>query len=284
MVTGSRPLPRNVAWAGLLVVGLMAFGAFGVLAVEGAAAPPKQPTPFLTPTPGPDGRIIYIAQEGDSLWRIAAIAGLSLEELMAMNGIQPGDFLTPGTRLELGRAGPALATGEAGGVVATPTEAEPTPTPSVSTGEICVLLFEDVNGNGRLEDGEPALAGGQISIADASGALAGELSTQSLDLEVEPFGHCFEDLASGAYNVSAAVPPGYNPTTGLNLPVNLEPGDVKYLQFGAQASSSVAGAGGSEIGVRSTLLGAVGILMLVAAGGLGYYAARMSRRGPASLR
>ena len=31
-------------------------------------------------------------KRGDTLWRVAAIAGLTLEELMAMNGIQPGDF------------------------------------------------------------------------------------------------------------------------------------------------------------------------------------------------
>ncbi len=284
MGVGSRPLRQPIVLASVCALGLALMGVVWVLGVEGASHSPKQPTPFPTPTPGPDGRIIYIAQEGDSLWRIAAIAGLSLEELMAMNGIQPGDFLTPGTRLELGRAGPAVVTGEAGGIVATPTEAEPTPTPSVLTGEICVLLFEDTNGNGRLEDGEQALAGGQISVADASGALAGEVSTESLDLELNPGGHCFEELASGAYNVSAAVPPGYNPTTGLNLPVSLEAGDVKYLQFGAQASSSAGGGGAGEAGARSTLLGAIGVLMLVAAGGLGYYAARISRKRPASLR
>ncbi len=34
------------------------------------AAPPLQATDFATPTPGPDGKIIYIVQPGDSLWRI----------------------------------------------------------------------------------------------------------------------------------------------------------------------------------------------------------------------
>ena len=64
--------------------------------------PDAQPTPFLTPTPGPDGKIVYIVQEGDTLWRIAAIADISIEELMTRNGIQTGDYISPGMELDLG--------------------------------------------------------------------------------------------------------------------------------------------------------------------------------------
>ncbi len=32
-----------------------------------------QGTGFVTPTPGPDGKIIYIVQQDDALWTIAAL-------------------------------------------------------------------------------------------------------------------------------------------------------------------------------------------------------------------
>lgn len=249
-----------------------------------AERPLAQPTAFPTPTPRPDGRIVYVVQQDDTLWRIAAIAGLSLEELMALNGIQPGDFLTPGTELFLGSASPQQAGGEAGEAQAEPTEIALTPTPIVGSGDICVLLFEDTNGNGRLDADEPALPGGQISVVALDGELAGEYTTEAMDLELSPSGYCFEELSNGDYNVSAAVPPNYNPTTGLNVPVSLSPGEIQYLQFGAQPSSVMGGANGGSGGGRSTILGVVGLALLAAAGGLAYYASRLSRRRPASFR
>lgn len=246
--------------------------------------PLAQPTPFLTPTPRADGRIVYVVQEEDTLWRIAAIAGLSLEELMALNGIQPGDFLTPGTELFLGSASPTSGEGESGGVQSGPTEIPMTPTPVVGTGDICVLLFEDLNGNGTLDEGEPALPGGQVSVVALTGDLVGDYTTEALDLEINPDGYCFEELSNGDYNVSAAVPPNYNPTTGLNVPVSLNPGEIQYLQFGAQPGSAMGGANGEPGGGRSALLGVIGLALLAAAGGLAYYASRMSRRKPSSFR
>jgi len=250
---------------------------------EVSPKPVLQPTPFLTPTPRQDGKIIYIVQVGDSLWRIAAIASITLEELMAMNGIQPGDWITEGMELELGVGGPALATAAPGDVQATPTQELLTPTPVVGTAEICILLFMDENGNGRIEDGELPLAGGQISVVDVNGIVAGEVTTEDL-FDDDQVGHCFPELTNGDYNVSAAVPPEYNPTTGLNVPVTLNPGDIKYLQFGAQPSSSIGGSLNSDDGGRSTVMGFIGVLLLLSAGGLGYYASRMSRRTPRSLR
>jgi len=253
------------------------------LAFAGAEpAPYAQPTAFPTPTPGPDGRILYTVQVDDSLWRIAALAGISLEQLMALNRIQPGDFIIPGMQLELGVGGPVQPTGAPASFLTTATVPAATATPTVGTGAICVLLFEDVDGDGRLDSGEPALAGGQISIVNFGGSLAAEYATKTLDLELNPSGFCFEDLTNADYNVSAAVPAGYNPTTGLNVGVSLNPGDIKYLQFGAQPSAGLSNGTGS--GGRSALLGLVGALLLFAAAGLGYYATRLTKKNPRSLR
>ena len=255
-----------------------------VVRAENSPKPALQPTPFLTPTPRQDGKIIYIVQLGDSLWRIAAIAGITLEELMAMNGIQPGDYISPGMELELGTGGPAVATAAPFDAQATPAQDLLTPTPEGGTAEICIMLFMDENGNGRLEEGELPLAGGQISVVDVNGVVAGEVTTEDLSEEEDPVGHCFPELPNNDYNVSAAVPPEYNPTTGLNVPVSLEAGDIKYLQFGAQPSSSIGGTLDPDGGSRSTVLGLLGVLLLFSAGALGYYASRISRRTPRSLR
>jgi len=240
-----------------------------------------QPTPFLTPTPRGDGKIIYIVQDGDTPWRIAAIAGITIEELMTRNGLQSEDYISPGMELELGLAGPAVSTSEPLGEVA-PTEEIATATPIVGLGEICVAMFIDENGDGSRNELEGMLEDGRVSVADVNGIVAGEYTTD-LNPENED-GYCFENLDSGDYNVSAAVPPDHNPTTVMSLPVRLNPGEIKYVQFGAQPSSAFQDLLGDGGGSRSTVLGFLGVLLLIAGGGLGYYAARMRRGTPRSLR
>lgn len=229
------------------------------------AAPLLQPTDFPTPTPNAEGAIIYTVQEQDSWWRIAAIAGISLEQLLALNGAQADDILAPGTQLVLGSVQPTPAP--------VPTS-EPTvqPTPVFGSGEICVMLFLDANGNARLDEGELPLVNGQVSVADRDGRVAGEHTTDD-----NPEGHCFADLSDGDYNVSAAVPPDHNPTTSMNVPIRLNPGDIKFVQFGGQPSGAVAN-GDSSSGPGPSLLGVMGLLMLGAAGTLGYFAVRSGRR------
>ncbi len=250
----------------------------GPASADPSGAPAPQPTPFLTPTPGPDGKIVYQVQKDDTLWRIAAIAGISVEELMALNGIAPNDYITEGMLLVLGTGGPVQPTADVG-PLPSPTADLATPTPAFGTGEVCVLLFQDLNGDARLQDDEPPLAGGEVSVVDVGGAVAGEWTTTE-----DEDGYCFDGLENGDYNVSAAVPTGYNPTTSLNIPLRLEAGDIKYVEFGAQPSAALGGTPGAGGGGRSTILGLVGVLLLLAAGALGYYASRLNRRNPMSLR
>lgn len=256
-------LPFIVLLGGLSVAG-------AVLA-DSDAAPAAQPTPFPTPTPGPDGRIMYVVQPRDTFFDIAAIAGITLEELYALNGIQPSDFAVPGMELLLGYAGPAQATA-APGSIDTPTPVGPTPTPIFNTGEICVLLFLDVNGNARLEEDETALLDGQINVVNSSGTLAAESTTTE-----DPEGQCFQGLEAGEYNVSAAVPAGYNPTTSMNLPLRLQAGDIKFIQFGAQPSAATTSSLSDAERDKSIWYGIFGVLLLAAAAGIGYYASKYGR-------
>lgn len=275
-------LLRSGALAALLV---LAVAVSASIATAGPAARPKQqaPTPFPTPTPNERGEIIYTVQEGDTPWRIAALAEITIEELYALNGLQSTDFITPGMRLLLGTGGPPQQVSTAQ-LQATDTPAAITATPEAGSGEICALLFLDSNGDAQLQEDEPALAGGQVSVAGSSGEVVGEQTTVEELTEELPIGVCFTDLDEGAYNVSAAVPSGYNPTTAMNAPVNLRPGDIKYVEFGAQPSSALGGGLTDSSAGRSPLLGALGLLLLGAAGALAYYAARLNRKAPRSLR
>ena len=263
----------------LPVMALTALTPLGAGTAQAGAA--LQATPFQTPTPGPDGRIIYVVEEGDSPWSIAANSGIPLEQLYALNGMVPGDFINPGDRLVLGIGGPVIPTSPPG-AAAPPTAIPATPTPIFGTGVICVLLFADTNGNARLDVGETPLAGGQVSIITLTGALAEEYTTEELyNEDAEPDSFCFPDMETGDYNVSVGVPPESNPTTSMNFPVHLDPGDTKYVEFGAQPSG---GEGQSGDSTTSTLLGIIGVVMLLAGGGLGYFAARSRRSDRMSLR
>lgn len=248
----------------------------------GVSARPEHqaPTPFPTPTPNAQGEILYTVQPGDTAWRVAAVAGISLEELYALNGLQDTDFLVEGQQLILGRVQPsqptAAATDEA--------EVAPSATPAEGSGEICALLFEDSNGNARLEETEQPLNGGQVSIADDSGQVVGESATAEQIVDEEIIGVCFTGLDGGDYNVSGAVPEGYNPTTSMNAPLTLRPGEVKYVEFGAQASAALLDNPPQAGGGSSSLLGLLGVVLLLAAGGLGYYASRYGRTSSRRLR
>ncbi len=256
----------------IVLAALVALAATGSWASEASAERALQPpTPFPTPTPNEQGQIIYIVQPDDTLWRIAAIAGLTLEELMALNGIQSGDILSTGAQLLLGSVAPTAVPE----TQITPTAATPTPTPLVGTGEICVMLFLDLNGNARVDAGEGPLAQGQVSLVDRTGALIGEHTTDET-----PEGYCFTDVQDGDYNVSAAVPPDYNATTSMNVPVRLQPGEIHYVEFGAQASAALQAADRAEGAGRSPLLAVIGLVLLGAAGFLGYQASRFSQQKP----
>ena len=50
-----------------------------------AQASPSAQGQFPSPTPGADGRIIYIVQPGDSCFRIQALYGITVEQLRGLN-------------------------------------------------------------------------------------------------------------------------------------------------------------------------------------------------------
>ncbi len=251
-----------------------------VLAAGGPiwAAPAAQMTPFPTPTPGPDGRIVYIVQNGDSLWRIAAVSGLPLDEIRVLNNLGTDEVITPGQELLLGLGGPASIPPTAG-PRPSPTSELPTPTPGTGTGRICVLLFEDVNGDAIRQEEEPSLPGGAISINDRLGNVSITSDTPSGGLsdllfpDPEDLGFtCFDELEQGEYSISGAAPDGYNATTAMNATLRLNPGEEIYKDFGAQVNTTTLVQAPAPIGTgKSPTMGILGTALLVIGVGVGIY-------------
>ncbi len=237
-----------------------------------AAAPAAQFTPFPTPTPGPDGKIVYIAQDNDSAWRIAAIFNIPLEKLRTLNK-WTGDVIVirPGQEIILGYAGPAEAT-SAPGPTMEPTPSAPTPSSAPGWGDLCIILYNDRNGDSQRQEDESSILGGAISIANRAGTLSKTADTTGgLDYT------CFEELPEGEYNISVAVPEGYNPITVMNKTIYLRAGDIPYVTFGAQVNTQkLAVEPPPQGGGKSPMLGIVGGLLLLAGIGLGLFAGRLA--------
>jgi len=220
------------------------------MAVPTTAAPAPQYTLIATPTPGPDGRIIYIVQAGDTLWRISGITGVSLDELRRLNDLATDEIIKPGDQLLLGLGGPsALPPTE--GPPPTPTSDIPTPTPLIGTGVLCISVFLDTNGDGLRQDDELDLEGSAISISNRSGTVSlsqgeggGLVPRCYEDIEIGVYDiegsreeclsivQCAMEIDEGEYNISVAIPEGYNATTTLNHITELEAGFQRFLDFG----------------------------------------------------
>lgn len=245
---------------------LLAFGVLLLMAMPAAASPQAQAY-YQTPTPGPDGRIIYIVKPGDSCLSVSLLTGIDLTQLRLLNNLDEACFLSEGQELLLGIIEEEKPTA---GPSPTPTQALPTPTPFNGNGEICVYLFNDVNGNAMAEESETGIIGGAISLTDREGKISRTKNTES----IEPV--CFADLPEGEYNISVAPPEGYNPTTTMNYPLVLNAGDYSIIDFGAQVSS-LGEAPVDEAQGRSPILGILGGILLLAGAGLGIYFRQISK-------
>ena len=227
-----------------------------------------------TPTPDADGRYLYIVQENDSCLSIALrFLNGDTNTLRELNNLDEECSLQIGQEILLGiYEAPTVTPGPS----PTPTPVTPTPTPYAGNGEICIFLFNDVNGDGMAEDAEPPIEGGAISITNNKGTVS--LTGTTLGI-FDPL--CFQEIPEGEYRVSVAPPEGYNPTTIKDYSLKLMAGDQAILDFGAQISSlalmpedtstdnsSATSTTGSQ---RSPMLGILGGLLILGGIGLGVY-------------
>jgi murein DD-endopeptidase MepM/ murein hydrolase activator NlpD len=265
---------RVIFFSVLFVFALFLIG-MTLPAGNAGAAPNAQ---FVTATPGPDGRILYTVVEGDNCSIVAFNHGITVPQLRALNTrLDENCTLTLGQQLVVGLAQPE---GPTAGPAPTLPPATATATPVSGTTEVCVLLFDDMNGDALRQETEFGIEGGAVSLTNLNGSYSQTQNTTSAidpDL-VEPIRSCFTDVPQGEYNVSVAVPDTYNPTMLLSYTLTVRAGDRASIDFGAQSKTlTVSDTTDPQQGERSSVLGIFGLLLLLSGAGLGYYAYRSSQ-------
>jgi murein DD-endopeptidase MepM/ murein hydrolase activator NlpD len=240
--------------------------------LSGADAAPDQQ--FLTATPLPDGRILYTVVGGDSCLQVAYLHGITVTQLRQYNTrLDENCTLVVGQQLVVGVVSSKLPTAP----VATLPSPTITATPVSGTTEVCVLLFDDANGDAMRQANELGIEGGAVSLTNLNGSYSQtQNTTAAIDPDTqEPVRACFVDVPSGEYNVSMAVPDSYNPTMLLSYTLTVKAGDRASIDFGAQSKTLTAAAPpAAQTSNRSSLLGIFGFLLLLGGAGLGYYAYR----------
>ena len=256
----------------ILMIVLLLFSGMALPAGTASAAPQAQ---FVTATPGPDGRILYIVVAGDSCLQVALLHGITVPQLRQLNTRLDEDCtLLPGQQLVVGLAQPEAPTA---GPAPTLLPATVTATPVSGTTEVCVLLFEDGNGDALRQETEFGVDGGAVSLTNLNGSYSETQNTSSASDPdtLEPVRTCFGDVPHGDYNISVAVPDEYNPTMLLSYRLTVKAGDRASIDFGAQSKSvTVSEPIETQEGGRSSILGIFGLLLLLGGVGLGYYAYR----------
>ncbi|HEY3313283.1 MAG TPA: LysM peptidoglycan-binding domain-containing protein [Anaerolineales bacterium] len=222
---------------------------------------------FVTPTPGPDGRIIFVVQEGQNCTMIANITGVPLSQLRALNRLDENCTLRIGQQLLIGMGGPADSTATPTGAAPTATPAQAIPTTSLGGATVCVLLYDDLNGDALHQDTEVTIPDGAVSVTGTSGQYSKTANTTS---GTDPL--CFENVVQGTYNISVAAPEGYNPTTQLNYTLDIKTGEQIFVDFGAQQGGQAKPQDPTSEPGSNNLLGIAGGILLLAAIGLGLYA------------
>jgi murein DD-endopeptidase MepM/ murein hydrolase activator NlpD len=261
---------RLVLFPCLFVVLLLFLGM--ALPLSGARAAPD--LQFVTSTPGPDGRIIYTVVAGDSCLQVAFLHNITVTQLRQFNTrLDENCTLTVGQPLVVGLVSQAPTAGP----IATLPSPTITATPVSGTTEVCVLLFNDANGDALRQETELGIEGGAVSLTNLNGSYSQQQNTSSaVDPDtLESVRACFVDVPSGEYNVSMAVPDTYNATMLLSYTLTVKAGDRASIDFGAQSKTLTASApADAPTNNRSSLLGIFGFLLLLGGAGLGYYAYR----------
>ncbi len=260
----------------LFWIGVFLFLAVSVWFAAAVRAAPAGQQGSASPTPGPDGRILYTVQENDNCGSISLRFGVSVDYIRTTNHLDINCTLQVGQKIMIGMGGPAVVS-PTPGPSPTPTSIPPTATPKAGgLAQVCVLVYDDENGDGLRQATEPPVAGAAVSLTSLSGTYSQTLNT-SIPSDPNAYqGSCFNDVPAGKYTVSAAVPEGYNATTELTFTLEtVNAGDISYVDFGAQVKTAPTN---PSTGGRSPLLGIVGAIFVLLAVGLGVYAWRIMRR------
>ena len=190
------------------------------------------------PTPPAEGAVPITVEvlPNDSLWAVAARAGISLTDLLALNGLTENAVIQPGQQLIVGYSMPEPTATE----VVVPTERatlpppppSPTAVPPPPTG-ICLTAFSDINGNGIQEAAEPLKTAVAFTIFNDDVVIANYVT----DGVSEPY--CIDNLAEGTYHITRSLGPDEVLTTPGDRGIIVRLGAMVDLAFGSVRAGEV---------------------------------------------
>lgn len=261
--------------------------------------PQTQPQPQPQPRAGTraDGALVHRVVAGDTLLGIALAYGVTVNDIVLWNNLNPGDYLQIGQELVVkppagwspspANPAPAAAVQPATTPVGAPV-VQPTPTPApqpvavaaAAPAGLCVTAFDDQNMNSLYDNNEGLVAGARFNVLEGNAVVKTHTTDGS-----EPF--CFTDLKPGTYIVSVEPASGYKGTSSSRQGVSVAAGQTVNVVFGSiAAGKSPVGKSGDKSGPATTsslqitppkggaqtggiIVGIVGIIFLVSAGMLG---------------
>jgi hypothetical protein len=274
---GYNPQGCTMKKKALLLVSILLISlGFAWISASVQAAPGEPQSAYPSPTPQANGQIIYIVKAGETCEYISLMYGVSLEYLRATNNLDANCSIREGQKLTLGIGAAAVAS-PTPGPSPTPTLASPTATPGIGgLAQVCVLVYDDTNGDGLRQPTEVAIAGAAVSLTSLDGSFSKTLTTVINPDATAYQGTCFTDVPMGQYNVSAAAPGGYNPTINLSSKIVVSAGDIAYIDYGAQLKTTIDP--GNPTDKRSPLMGIIGAVFLLAGIGVGVYVWSLLRK------
>ena len=226
---------------------------------------------MLKAQPEDGADLVHTVVAGDTLISIALSYGVTLDDLLSLNGLNPEALLQIGQRLVIIRSGSPIEEagasesgdgGDAESDVLPPAPVAEADAPMIDPADmrpqLCLAVFQDDNQNGTMEPDERYLAEGSIILLDETEA---EHLRYTTDGESEPY--CPSDIQRGIYRIEGEAPAGYGMTGSAILVVDLRAGGEVSVDFGAKqglATSIVptpdpqAGKGEAQAGESSSLL------------------------------
>jgi LysM repeat protein len=180
----------------------------------------------------PDGSVWHVVQGGDTLFIIAIEYGVTVDQIMQLNHLQPGDYLRVGqelmvkgpAQLPTATASPQPETVPTVAVTLQPTAVAGTPAPA----GLCIQAFNDRNDNGLYDGNEELVANVKFTV------LSGESQVAAFTTDGIAEPRCFADLVPGAYTVRVELPPSYISTTDEQVGLALATGQTARVAFGVR--------------------------------------------------
>jgi LysM repeat protein len=261
----------------------------------------QQPQP-LPAVPDATGSVVHTIVSGDTLFGLSLQYNVPIEQIYQLNGLNSQSILSIGQKVIIKggpgapavqptaappaqpTAAPAQAATQSAPDAAVPTAAaqpaQPAAAPTASAAndisQLCVFSFEDANGDGLLDEGESPVPDTKFTVVNGQNtAVAEHVSTD------QSTAHCITDLAPGQYKVNVKPAPNATATSDKLWNVSLTSGSSVNVNFGSRGGESSSSTSTSETGATDSasggsnigglLGGAVGLILLLAAGVIGAF-------------